>query len=133
MGILSFLGSAIKPLTNLIDELHTSDDERGAIQVELKKLENIISIKVLELQKQVIEGQTSIIVAETQSQSWLTRMWRPLMMVMFGTIIAHAYITGGIPPAPIMTTINIGLGGYIGGRSLEGIGKAYLKAKKEDA
>jgi len=133
MGILSFLGGAVKPIAGLIDELHTSDDEKGAIRIELKKMENVIGLQVLELQKQVIKGQTDIIVAETQSASWITRNWRPVTMLMFVAIITHAYMTGTTPPEPLMLTINIGLGGYIGGRSLEGIsGKvASGLAKKE--
>ena len=131
MGILSFLGSALKPAFDLIDNLHTSEDEKLAARAVLMKMENELSIEYLTLKKQVIAGQTQIIVAEAQSQSWLTRMWRPLMMVMFGAIIAHAYITGAEPPQAVMTTINIGLGGYIGGRSLEGIFKTAKQKVKD--
>ena len=131
MGILNVISSALKPAFDLIDNLHTSEDEKLAARAVLMKMENEMSIEYLTLKKQIISGQTQIIVAEAQSQSWLTRMWRPLMMVMFGAIIAHAYITGGEPPQAVMTTINIGLGGYIGGRSLEGIFKT-AKTRKEE-
>ena len=134
MGILSFLGSALKPITGLIDDLHTSDDERLAAKAVLRRLENEISIEMLGLERKIIEGQTSIIVAEAQSQSWLTCNWRPGTMVAFVGIVVHAYVTGTTPPPELMLTINIGLGGYIGGRTIEkGLGAvAKIMRTKEE-
>ena len=134
MGILSFLGGALKPITGLIDDLHTSDDERLAAKAVLRRLENEISLEMLGLERKIIEGQTSIIVAEAQSQSWLTRNWRPGTMVAFVGIVVHAYVTGTTPPPELMLTINIGLGGYIGGRTIEkGLGAvAKIMRTKEE-
>ena len=133
MSILSFLGSALKPITGLIDDLHTSDDERLAAKAVLRRLENEISLEMLGLERKIIEGQTSIIVAEAQSQSWLTRNWRPLTMVAFVSIVVHAYWTGTTPPSELMLTINIGLGGYIGGRTIEAaVGKFAAGSRKKE-
>ena len=134
MGILSFLGGALKPITGLIDDLHTSDDERLAAKAVLRRLENEISLEMLGLERKIIEGQTSIIVAEAQSQSWLTRNWRPGTMVAFVGIVVHAYVTSTTPPPELMLTINIGLGGYIGGRTIEkGLGAvAKIMRTKEE-
>lgn len=48
MGILSFLSGAIKPITELVDNLHTSDEEKGKLVNELTVLENQMSSKLLE-------------------------------------------------------------------------------------
>ena len=34
MGVLDFLGSAIKPITDLIDNLTTTDEERGKLKTQ---------------------------------------------------------------------------------------------------
>ncbi len=39
MSIFSFLQAAITPVTTLIDELHTSDEEREQIRLEFYKLQ----------------------------------------------------------------------------------------------
>ena len=134
MSIFGFLGKALEPITSLIDDMHTSDDERLAAKAVLRRLENEISLEMLGLEKKIIEGQTTIIVAEAQSQSWLTRNWRPATMVSFVGIVVHAYVTGTTPPEPLMLTINIGLGGYIGGRTVEkGLGAvAKIMRTKEE-
>ena len=35
MGVLDFLSGIVKPITDLIDNLSTSDEERGKLQNEL--------------------------------------------------------------------------------------------------
>lgn len=133
MGILGFLSSALKPVTDLVDNLHTSDDERLEAKAVLLRLRNVVSLEMLGLEKKIIEGQTSIIVAEAQSQSWLTRNWRPGTMVAFVSIVVHAYVTGTTPPPELMLTINIGLGGYIGGRTIEAaVGKFAEGSRKKE-
>lgn len=71
-----------------------------------------------------------ILVAEAQSESWLTRSWRPLFMVTF-MVMLLSYWFGYVPPnllgemppiiAEIFTLIKIGIGGYIPMRGLEKI------------
>lgn len=72
----------------------------------------------------------TVLVAEASSESWLTRMWRPIIMLMFGAMLL-SYWFGYSPPnihgpmSPIMAEIfdllKIGIGGYIGGRTIEKI------------
>ena len=80
---------------------------------------------------EVSSAAGSIISAENRSGSWLAATWRPLMMVTFlGIIISYWF--GYVPPklldptmppmiAEIFSLIKIGMGGYIGGRTLEKI------------
>lgn len=81
------------------------------------------------------EGQreaaiASIIVAENSSGYALSALWRPLMMMVFlGFLISFwlgympPNMNGPMPPmiGEIFELIKIGMGGYIGGRSLEKI------------
>lgn len=73
----------------------------------------------------------TVISAEAASGYWLAACWRPLMMVSFlGIIISYWF--GYVPPnllvekmPPMIDRLfdlmEIGLGGYIGGRTLEKI------------
>ena len=77
-----------------------------------------------------------IVLAEVQSEHWLTRSWRPLLMLVLigflllvGLILPLADLLSGsrVPfeprwqllPAGFWDFLTIGMGGYIGGRSLE--------------
>lgn len=73
-----------------------------------------------------------VLVAEAQSESWLTRTWRPMFMVVF-MVLLLSYWFGYVPPnlhgpmppviEEIFTIIKIGLGAYIPTRGIEKIVK----------
>ena len=129
--IWEFLSGAIKPITNLIDDLHTSDEERLVLKNELSKIESKMGLKLLEYEKQLLTSQSNIIVAEAQGGSWLQKSWRPITMLVFLIlVIADSFGLLTTPLAPqAWTLIQIGLGGYVVGRSGEK-GIATLKRTK---
>lgn len=137
MSILSFLGSALKPLASIIDDVHTSTEEKLAAKAALLELENVVTVKILDLDRQLIEAKSSIIVAEAQSGIWITAVWRPLMMLTFGTLIV--LIATGLMdtdalaavPDKLWNLMQIGIGGYIGGRTAEKIIPSTLAAMKK--
>ena len=138
MSILSFLGSAIKPLAGLVDNLHTSDEERLALKVELERIENELKVAGYEYDKTLAEARSNIIIAEATSQSWLARNWRPITMLMFGGLIL-AIATGltdvedlAAVPEQLWRLLQIGIGGYIVGRSAEKIVPQVFNNKKKD-
>jgi len=104
-------------------------------------------LKLLELQQQgefrELEAAASIIRAEAGSEHALTSQWRPIIMLLFGAIIAnnyivHPYLTLFYPAAPkldippdMWDLLKIGLGGYVVGRSTEKAVKAW-KAKPDE-
>ena len=87
MSILGFVSGLIKPVTDLVDSLHTSDEERGQIVNELTRIENEMSSKILSYESELLKAKSSIIVAEAQGQSWLQRNWRPLTMLTFLVLV----------------------------------------------
>ena len=149
MSILSFIGAAIGPIFKGIDSLTTSEEEKGLIRIELTKLENMVKEKMLELEGQRMElegkflqAQSAVIIAEAQSQSWLARNWRPLVMVTFCAEIV--LISTGMMdtdalnavPEQLWSLITLGIGGYM---TLRTVDKAITKGtipsfgkKKED-
>ena len=57
--------------------------------------------------------------AETQANSWLTRTWRPITMLTFVALVVWSMFTGMEIPDDLWFVIKLGLGGYVGGRSVE--------------
>ncbi|HEY9163898.1 MAG TPA: 3TM-type holin, partial [Magnetovibrio sp.] len=81
----AIVGPLLSGLVNVIDKAVEDKDQATAIKARLNELALSGALKEL-------ESAAQIIVAEAQGESWLQRNWRPLLMVMFGVIIANNYI-----------------------------------------
>ena len=83
-----------------------------------------------------LEGAVRIITAEAQGESWLQRNWRPILMLFFaGLVGAHwlGFTAPNLPPDVVINLLDIvqvGVGGYVLGRSAEKVTKAYVEGKK---
>jgi len=121
-------GDIIKSVGKVIDDLFTSDEER----IEAKnKVFEILKEKELELRKM----QTEVIVTEAQG-NWLQRSWRPILMLGFGFIVMYNKFFApafGLPNAELegefWNLLQLGVGGYVIGRSAEKIAKDVIKSK----
>jgi hypothetical protein len=137
MNLLSIVGDVISPVTKLIDNLHTSDEERLKAKESLAKIQLDMSLKVLDAQTKLVEQQAKIITAEAQGESWLQRTWRPITMLFF--LVCLGVYWFGLAPQylidnpdvveKLFTIIGIGIGGYIGSRGIE---KSIDKWKKNE-
>lgn len=88
-------------------------------------------LKLFEMQQsgelKLLEGQVSIITAEANSESLLASSWRPITMLIFtGLIVARwfGWAAPNLSPEEYIKLWNIvelGLGGYVIGRSVEKI------------
>lgn len=134
MGFLSAIGSPLKDIIGavggIIDNLNTSGQEKLDAQRKLVELERNFNIRMAELDQQWAATQADVIKSEANSQSWLTRNWRPLVMVFFTVIVGTVVFTGGYVNGhaldkdftlKILDIVQIGLGGYVMGRSAEKI------------
>ena len=129
-GPLSFISGLIKPVTDLVDSLHTSDEERLAAKAVLLELQTGLMSQTLDYEKQLAQSQASIIVAEATANSWLTRTWRPITMLTFVALVVWSQFTGMEIPPDLWFVIKIGLGGYLGGRSVEKSVEGVVKVMK---
>lgn len=82
----------------------------------------------------VFQGQVSIVLAEAQGESWLQKSWRPITMLTFLVlVVGHFFGIEGpnftpADSANLFFLIQIGLGGYVVGRSAEKIAPAIVQA-----
>lgn len=125
------LDGVLKSVTKIADKFIADKDTKIALQHALKEA-------LLTHEQKLIETQASIIITEAKG-SWMQRNWRPSLMMVIVAIIANNFlvtpilIAFGLPivvmplPEYLYTTMNIGLGGYIVGRSGEKIMQTYKK------
>jgi hypothetical protein len=118
-GPLGFLSKILEPITGLVDQLHTSDDERLEAKAVLLQLQTSLMGQTIDYEKQIAQSQRDIIVAETQANSWLTRSWRPITMLTLVAMVVIAQFSSTEIPPDLWFVIKLGLGGYVGGRSVE--------------
>jgi len=124
-----FSGGVIKEIGNVIDNLFTSDEERIHAKNEILK---VLKEQQLELQRL----QTEIIVAEANGNC-LQRSWRPILMLAFGFIVIYVKFIAPLFSLPIpplenefWNLLQIGIGGYVIGRTGEKMIKEYASIKK---
>ena len=129
-GPLSFISGLIKPVADLVDSLHTSDEERLAAKGVLLELQTGLMSQTLVYETKLAESQASIIVAEATANSWLTRTWRPITMLIFVALVVWSQFTGMEIPDDLWFVIKLGLGGYVGGRSVEKSVESIVKVMK---
>ena len=123
MGVLSILGDIVKPVCDLIDGLHTSGEEKGQMRAAINKIENEFAERVLDYESKVLELQTSVINTEAKGESWLQTSWRPVTMLTFLVLVVFdgfGWLKHPLAPEA-WTLLQIGLGGYVVGRSAEKI------------
>lgn len=124
-----FGGTVVKDLMSGLDKLFTSKEEKIIAENAIKQ---ILIQKQLELQKM----QTEIIVTEARG-NWLQRSWRPVLMLCFGFIVMYvkffAPLFGWQIPElenEFWNLLQLGIGGYVVGRSAEKISKNITISKK---
>lgn len=130
LSIVSELLPIIKPL---LERLIPDPAERAAVEQQ-------IAAQAQEAQARMIEAQRDVVVAESGG-GWLQRNWRPIFMfVCMGLLLWHAMALPvmaallSVPlsdmiglehvPDGLWTLLTIGMGGYIGGRTIEKVAKA---------
>lgn len=104
----------------LIDRLWSTPEQKALAQVELLKLAQAGELTIL-------TEQASIIKAEASSDSWLAANWRPIVMLVFTGLIVARWFGWAAPNLSeqeyikLWSIVELGMGGYVIGRSAEKI------------
>lgn len=140
--INSILSTAFKGF----DKLFTSDEERLKATAELRKIEADIEKSLNEHMTHVVNAQKDILSKELSTGSTLAKNWRPALMVLFILVIGYNHLilpliqgivilfdinvwvpSPEVIPDKVWTLLQIGVGGYIIGRSGEKIADKISK------
>ena len=132
--IQQLLGAGLgKSVDNVLGRFFEDKDQAAQAAQELR-------LAMLEHEQTAQQVARDAVVAEAKSEHWVTAAWRPITMLVFVVIIANNYILApyidlffdsGLTleiPDQMWSLLQIGLGGYLAGRSGEKIMKEYKKA-----
>lgn len=133
MAWYEVLTGLISPITNLVDDLHTSEEEKLKIKQKVYETQSRFANEMLRYEGDLIKSKAEIIKAEAQGQSWLQRTWRPITMLTFLLLVVldSFGLLAFRLSAEAWTLLQIGLGGYVAGRSLEKITPSIAESLKK--
>ena len=125
MGIIELIGGIFKPAAQLIDELHTSDEERLEHKERLLEVQAIAMQTVFEYEEKSLSARAEIVNSEAQSEHWIVAAWRPIVMLSLTALVivdSFGWLANPLS-GEAWLLLQIGLGGYVVGRSGEKIAK----------
>lgn len=117
----------IDSIGNAIDKIDNSD-EKLELQLKYKQLLIDLEGAYLNYENRLLENRTRILEKEAKGNSWMQRNWRPILMLVCIYIILNNYILVPYFKIPVVlldnniwNLIEMGVTGYVAGRSLEKI------------
>ena len=133
MNIIGKIGDILGGAFGLVDDLHTSDEEKLSMKAQLLTIQTGVISEVISAQSKMAEMQASIINTEAKSVHWITAAWRQITMLTFLVLIVAAQL-GLTEPVqePMWPLLKIGLGGYVIGRSFEKTVPTVLSSMKAE-
>jgi hypothetical protein len=118
---------ALDPLTaafeigsKVIERLWPDQTQQDAAKLELLKMQRTGELSEF-------MAAADIVKTEAQSESWLASSWRPILMLTFGALIVARWFGWAAPNLSeeeylkLWDIVELGLGGYVIGRSAEKI------------
>lgn len=133
LGIAKVIGGAVKAGFDLVDELHTSEEEKLTLKQHFLTIQSQTLDSTLEYEGKILQARANIILEEAKGRWWEPKaIWRPLTMLTFlGLVVSYwfGYTPENLQPDDmdnLFLLIQIGLGGYVVGRSGEQIAKTVV-------
>lgn len=106
----------------------------AADEIKRKEVENQLSLAVLQHSHAIEQAAGEIIKTEAASSHWLAANWRPLTMLTFVILIVARWFGWSAPglseaeALALWDIVQLGLGGYVIGRSAEKVVPAIAGA-----
>lgn len=130
MAAIDPLTAALNIGTQLIDRLWPDPEKRD--QAKLALMEMAQKGELVEL-----TGRAEIVKAEAASEHWLAANWRPILMLTFGALIVARWFGWAAPNLTeaeylkLWSIVEVGIGGYVVGRSVEKIAPSLAQVFKK--
>jgi hypothetical protein len=124
------LGGLFDLAGKVFDKIFPNPQQAAEAKLKLFEMQQAGELKAL-------EGQVSIITAEASSSSWLASSWRPITMLIFTALIVCRWFGWSAPNLSpeeyikLWDIVELGLGGYVIGRSGEKIATSIATAIKK--
>jgi hypothetical protein len=143
--MLPLLLGLIGPISGLVNKIldKTVSDKDLNAKLKSEALAQLMNQDNEEFKVHLKEAG-SIIRAEANSESWISRSWRPIIMLLFGVIIANNYVLFPyinmffpdhavlLPiPSDLWALLKIGIGGYVVSRGAEKTMRVYREKKND--
>jgi len=125
--MLGAVAPLAKILFNTIDKAVPDKDLQEKLKAQLQT-------QLLQSNTQELQAAAKIIEAEAKA-GWFASSWRPLLMYVLIFILVWNYVIGPVIkvftgaiisfelPGDVWTLLNVGLGGYVVGRSAESVAR----------
>lgn len=122
--------SALLPIVgDVVKSVFPDKESQQKMQAELTN-------KLIERQSEIESKASEIVKTEAASQHWLAANWRPLLMLTFGFLIVARWFGWSAPNLSeeeylaLWGIVEIGIGGYVVGRSAEKVLPEVVRAIK---
>lgn len=133
--ITGALGGLVDSIFTGIDSISTTQEEKLAAKAIILGAEANFRLEMAGFATELAKIQAGVITAEIQSTHTLAAIWRPILMLSFGFVILYSVVAPSLGAAPVdmsgipekfWTLLTVGIGGYVGGRTLEKITPAIV-------
>lgn len=121
MGITDIVAGILKPISDVVEHITVSGDEKAKLQGAVIQGQINAAQSVMDYEKQLLDAQAKVVLAEASSGNWLASSWRPITMLTFLVLVVCDSF-GWLPfrlAAQAWSLLQLGLGGYVVGRSAE--------------
>ena len=129
IGVTDLIANIFKPAANLVDDLHTSDEERLNAKTKMLEVQAVAMQQVFDYETQALTARANIVNSEASSENWIASSWRPITMLTFMVLAVGDSL--GLLASPLRDEawmlLQLGLGGYVVGRSGEKIAQTIKK------
>jgi hypothetical protein len=127
LPIIQAVAPLAKILFNTVDKAVADKDLAAKLKADLQT-------QMLQSHTQELQAAARIVEAEAKS-NWFAASWRPLLMYVLIFILVWNYVLGPVIlfffkasitielPGDVWTLLQIGLGGYVVGRSAESVAR----------
>jgi hypothetical protein len=125
----SLIPALLPVLQKVIGNLFPDPAEKAKAEAEMMR-------QLLEAQAEIEQAASKIIQTEAASTHWLAANWRPLTMLIFVGLIVARWFGWAAPNLSeaeylkLWSIVEIGLGGYVIGRSVEKIAPTIAQVSR---
>jgi hypothetical protein len=121
----------------LIDRLWPDPAQRDAAKLKLMELQQSGALAQLAAETELQKAAADIVKTEAASSNFLTASWRPITMLVFVVLITARWFGWAAPNLQeqeylkLWDIVQLGLGGYVIGRSVEKVVPSIADALKK--